>query len=170
MYTSLSSEIDCTCTGLLLHICIRFILDIYLGGSKACVHLALEDIAKHFAKVVIPIYTPSSNTWDFQLLHILNLVGSGCCLFCSVLFVLSHSVGEVVFPCCLNLHFFDAFHMLIELLQIFSSFCCSYTVDFVFLFILGVPSIFWTEVLFKTYALWILLIFSRSSWFAFPIS
>ena len=32
-----------------------------LGGSKACVHLALEDIAKHFAKVVIPIYTPSSN-------------------------------------------------------------------------------------------------------------
>lgn len=50
-------------------------------------------------------------------------------------------LGEVVFH-CLNLHFFDAFHMLIEPLQIFCSFRCSYTVDFVFLFILGVPSIF----------------------------
>lgn len=93
MYTNLSSELDCTCTWLLLHIYIHFVLDIYLGGSKACVCLALEDIAKHFAKVVIPIYIPSSNIWDFHLLHILSLVGSGFCLFCSVLFVLSHSAG-----------------------------------------------------------------------------
>ena len=29
--------------------------------KKVCVCSALEDIAKHFAKVVVPIYTPSSS-------------------------------------------------------------------------------------------------------------
>lgn len=53
-----------------------FILYIYLRGSKICVHSALIDIAKQFAKVVVPICTPSGNIWDFQLLRILsNLVG-----------------------------------------------------------------------------------------------
>lgn len=39
-----------------------------------CVHSALEDIAKQFAKVVVPIY---SNISDFQLLHIGRGGGGG---------------------------------------------------------------------------------------------
>lgn len=130
MYTSLSSELDCTCTGLLLHICIHFILDIYLGGSKVCVHLALEDTAKHFAKVVIPIYTPSSNIWDIQLLCILNLVGSGFCLFCSVLFVLSHATGwssislfKSAFLWCFSYAYWTSANLLLFSMFLYCRFC-----------------------------------------------
>lgn len=37
------------------------------------VYLTFEEITRSFSIVVAPLYTPTSNVWEFQLLHILNL-------------------------------------------------------------------------------------------------
>ena len=43
-----------------------------LLSHRVNVYLAVEDIAKLFAVVVVPIYSPTSNVWQFQLLNTLS--------------------------------------------------------------------------------------------------
>ena len=46
-----------------------FLLGVYLGvgllGYRVGVYLEFLDIAKWFYKMVMPIYTPTSNPWEF---------------------------------------------------------------------------------------------------------
>lgn len=51
----------------LLDVCLR----VGLLGYRVDIHLEVIDIVKHFTKMVIPIYTSTSNAWEFQLLYIL---------------------------------------------------------------------------------------------------
>ena len=53
-----------------------FLLDKYPGvkllsdGVYGC--LVLVDTAKHFSKTVVPVYSPTSNIWEFQVFSILT--------------------------------------------------------------------------------------------------
>lgn len=92
MYTSLSSELDCTCTGLYCtYVYISF--GYLLRRVKSVCSFSLRRYCLAFCQ------SRDTNLHSLQqyMRHpaalYSQLVGSGFCLFCSVLFVLSHATG-----------------------------------------------------------------------------
>ena len=76
-----------------------FLLGIYVGvellGDKFYVYLTLVVTAKQFSKVIVLIYTPTRNVWEFQSLHILISICSFQFLiipFSAVVFIVSFIV------------------------------------------------------------------------------
>lgn len=84
----------------------KLLLGAYVGveflSHRVCICSAWVDPAKQISKVVVPIYTPTSSDWEFQLVHMVTNIW-----YCQ-LFNFSQSSGCIVVShLSFNLHFSD---------------------------------------------------------------